>query len=238
MIIIPARAKSTRFPNKMLAEIAGEPMIVKTAKVAAEIDDVVVATDTEAIADICKKYKIEAVMTAETHQSGTDRINEAAEILKLADDEIVINLQGDEPFLESEIVKKLQYRVEKAKNEDVMICSCFKRVESDEADDPNLVKVILNAYEHAIYFSRSKIPYDREKHNIDYLAHLGLYGFTRASLREFCALPQTYLENIEKLEQLRAISFGKKIAMIEVETKSFGIDTVEDLERAKRIFLG
>ncbi len=240
MIIIPARLQSTRFPKKILVDIGGLPMVVRVARLAQSIDRAVVATDSLEVVDICKQYDIESVMTKDTHQSGTDRINEAAEILEAKEDEIIINLQGDEPFLESGIIERLKKRVEKTveRGENVTICSCYKRVDKEKAQDPNLVKVVIDSNEYAIYFSRSAIPYDRDRHDIDYFAHLGIYGFTRASLREFCALPQSYLENIEKLEQLRAISYGKKIAMIEVESESFGIDTKEDLERAVEKFLG
>ena len=128
-------------------------------------------------------------------------------------------------------------KVKKAKenNEDIMMTSCYKLIDKISANDPNHVKVITDVNENAIYFSRSKIPYDREEH-LDYFGHLGIYGFTKKSLKEFCSLSSAPLENIEKLEQLRAIYHGKKIAMIKVESESFGIDTKEDLERALAYF--
>ncbi|RUM66660.1 MAG: 3-deoxy-manno-octulosonate cytidylyltransferase [Sulfurospirillum sp.] len=229
MIIIPARLASTRFPKKVLADIDGTPMVVATAKRVKDIDRVVIATDSSEVLDIAKEYGFEAVLTREDHQSGTDRINEAASKLNLSDDEIVINLQGDEPFIEKEVVQALYNRCKNIKDE--MMVSCYKEIESDLGDDPNLVKVVLNRYEEAIYFSRSKIPFARDAES-KYFGHIGIYGFKRATLKEFCSLGHSPLEDIEKLEQLRAIYHGKKISMVRVESNSFGIDTIEDLNKA------
>lgn len=234
MIIIPARLKSSRFEHKVLADIAGFPMVVRVAKQVQSLDRVVVATDSKRVIDVAKKFNIEAVLTKESHTSGTDRVNEACDILELKDSEVVINLQADEPFIEKEVVESL---IERAKRvEDELIVSCYRTINSDMADDPNVVKVILDSNSNAIYFSRSKIPYNREHTDIEYLGHLGIYGFKRGALREFCNLTQSPLENIEKLEQLRAIYHSKKVAMIEVQTQSFGIDTEADLKRALEIF--
>ncbi|MFK5882130.1 MAG: 3-deoxy-manno-octulosonate cytidylyltransferase [Sulfurospirillum sp.] len=237
MIIIPARIASNRFPKKVLANINGYPMVIATARAVSNIDKVAIATDSQEIVNLAKDYDFEAVMTSSEHNSGTDRINEAANKLDLNEDEIIINVQADEPFLEPEIVQAIMQRVAKSVQnaEDLMMTSCYKLIGKKEAKDPNYVKVITDANDYAIYFSRSKIPYDREEHNA-YFGHLGIYGFTKKSLREFCSLPSSPLENIEKLEQLRAIYHAKKIAMIRVESKSFGIDTKEDLKRALEMF--
>lgn len=237
MIIIPARMASNRFPGKILANINGLPMVIATAKQVEALDDVAIAADSPEVIEIAKDYGIKAVLTGNQHQSGTDRINEAASLLGLKDDEIVVNVQADEPFIEPTVVGAVVNRVKvMAKNkEDAMMVSCYKAIDPEFANDPNHVKVIMNSSGYAIYFSRSKIPYDREEH-LNYWGHLGIYGFTRKSLREFCMLPPAILENKEKLEQLRAIYHGGKIAMIEVESKSFGIDTKEDLERALQLF--
>jgi len=237
MIIIPARTASSRFPNKVLADINGLPMVVATAKRVESIDKVAVATDSKEVLEVCQKYGFKAVMTSDAHKSGTDRINEAAHILGIRDDEIVINVQADEPFIESEVVRAVFDRVKRAKNEQegVMMVSCYKEIEPSFADDPNHVKVIMDHKGYAIYFSRSKIPYDREEHQ-GYFGHLGIYGFTKKSLEDFCTLDVASLEDIEKLEQLRAIYYGKKIAMVEVKSKSFGIDTKEDLKLALKLF--
>ena len=233
MIIIPARVASNRFPGKVLANINGAPMVIATANRVKDIDKVIIATDSEEVINIAKDYGFDAMMTSSAHKSGTDRINEVANNLALKDDEIIVNVQADEPFIEPDIIQKVIDRliVARSKNEDIFMVSCYKLISEDEANDPNHVKVITDYKKNAIYFSRSKIPYDREKHD-DYFGHLGIYGFTKKTLEEFCSLPNAPLEDIEKLEQLRAIYYGKKIAMIEVESKSFGIDTKEDLKKA------
>lgn len=233
MIIIPARLASNRFPNKILANINGVPMVIATAKRVESLDRVVIATDSQEVINIAKDYGFEAVMTDKSHQSGTDRINEAAHELHISPYEIIVNVQADEPFIEPTVVKSVIDRVKIAKenDEDMMIASCYKIIDKEFANDPNHVKVITDINENAIYFSRSKIPYEREEH-LEYYGHLGIYGFTRKSLKEFCELPMAPIEDTEKLEQLRAIYHAKKIAMVRVESKSFGIDTKEDLKKA------
>ena len=233
MIIIPARLASNRFPRKILANIGGVPMVIATANRVKDIDKVVIATDSQEVIDVAKDYGYKAIMTSSSHKSGTDRVNEVAVKLNLQDDEIIVNVQADEPFIEPEIIQKVIDRLNLAKNnnEDIFMVSCYKLISDDEANDPNYVKVITDHKGNAIYFSRSKIPYDREKYD-NYFGHLGIYGFTKKTLTQFCSLPNALLEDIEKLEQLRAIYYGKKIAMIEVESKSFGIDTKEDLKKA------
>ncbi len=239
MIIIPARLNSSRFANKILVDILGLPMVIRTAKQVSSLDKVVIATDSQEVIDLANEYGFDAVLTSSEHQSGTDRINEAVNILNLDDDEIIINVQGDEPFIEPEVIEKVINRVKQVKknNEDIMITSCFKKITSELADDPNHVKVVLDENSNAIYFSRSKIPYHRDHYeSSSYYGHLGIYGFTKKSLNDFCSLKQSKLETIEKLEQLRAIDNGHKVAMVEVESKSFGIDTEEDLKNAIKIF--
>lgn len=239
MIIIPARLNSSRFTNKILVDILGVPMVIRTAQQVSSLDEVTIATDSQEVIDLAKKYNINAVMTSSKHQSGTDRINEAAQNLGLNDDDVVINVQGDEPFIEPQVVQAVINRVKDVANnkEDIMMVSCHKKISSELADDANHVKVLLNANGNATYFSRSKIPYHRDHYeSSSYNGHLGIYGFTVKSLNEFCSLDYAPIEHIEKLEQLRAIYHEKKIAMVEVESKSFGIDTQEDLDNAIRIF--
>ena len=233
MIIIPARIGSSRFPNKVLADIGGIPMVVRTAMAVQDIDSVVIATDTQEVVAIAGEHGIEAVMTSDRHKSGTDRIYEAAQQLGLPDEEIIINVQGDEPFIEHDVVQSI-YNLSKknAFNERILMNSCYKRITNPEADDPNIVKVITDTDGIALYFSRAKIPYPRDHHFDRYKGHLGIYGFTVRSLRQFCTLSPAPLEDIEKLEQLRALYHGYEVAMVEVETQSFGIDTQEDLEKA------
>lgn len=238
MIIIPARLESTRFPQKVIADIGGLPMVVRTAKQVMHLDDVCIATDSQKVIDICAQYEIKALMTSTTHKSGTDRINECAALLKLKDDDLVINLQADEPFIEPEVVEAMITRLKELQKSktDFVMASCYNAINNETADDPNLVKVVLDADHNAIYFSRSMIPYNRSG-NANYFGHLGIYGFDKKSLQAFCTLDDAPIEDIEKLEQLRAIYHSKKISMIKVASTSFGIDTKEDLERAKKIFL-
>jgi len=239
MIIIPARLNSSRFANKILVDILGLPMVIKTAKQVSQLDTVVIATDSQEVVDLAKEHGFDAVLTSSAHQSGTDRINEAVNKLNLDDNEVIVNVQADEPFIEPEVVQSVINRVKNVieNNEEIMITSCYKEITSELADDPNHVKVILDENSNAIYFSRAKVPYHRDHYeNSSYCGHLGIYGFTRKSLNKFCELNPSKLENIEKLEQLRAIDNGHEIAMVKVESKSFGIDTQEDLDNALKIF--
>ena len=233
MIIIPARIGSSRFPNKVLADIGGIPMVIRTAMAVDNIDSVVIATDSQEVIDIAASHDIQAVMTSGDHQSGTDRIYEAVQKLGLSDDEIIINVQGDEPFIETDVVQGIYNLTKKNQtDESIMMNSCYKTISNPEADDPNIVKVVTDSDGIALYFSRAKVPYPRDHHFDNYKGHLGIYGFTVRSLRKFCVLSPAPLEDIEKLEQLRALHHGYRVAMIEVETESFGIDTQEDLEKA------
>jgi len=238
MIIIPARLASTRFPQKVLADIGGLPMVVRTAKRVAHLDRVVVAADDEKIIEICKEYGVEAMLTSTTHKSGTDRIHECATILELQDNELIINVQADEPFIEPDVVESLMQKLKKLQEEQetFIMGSCYNAINADAANDPNLVKVVLDDADNAIYFSRSAIPYNQGG-GAKYFGHIGIYGFSKKSLKEFCNLKDAPIEDIEKLEQLRAIYHQKKITMVKVASTGFGIDTKEDLARAIEIFL-
>jgi 3-deoxy-manno-octulosonate cytidylyltransferase (CMP-KDO synthetase) len=238
MIIIPARIGSSRFPNKVLADIGGMPMVVRTAKAVEDIDDVAIATDSQEVVDIASSFGIKAILTDTAHNSGTDRIYEASTKLGLKDDDIVINVQGDEPFIEKEVVQTI-YDLTKSNlaNPKILMNSCYKILSNPYADDPNIVKVVTDDNDIALYFSRSKIPYPRDHHFDNYKGHIGIYGFSYKSLQTFCSLSPAPLEDIEKLEQLRALYHGYEVAMSEVETKSFGIDTPEDLERALKLHI-
>ncbi len=238
MIIIPARLASTRFPQKVIVDIGGLPMVVRTAKRVAHLDRVVVAADDEKIIKICKEHGVEAMLTSTTHKSGTDRIHECATILNLDDDELIINVQADEPFIEPDVVESLMKKLKSLQTlkEPFIMGSCYNAINSDSAQDPNLVKVVLDDEDNAIYFSRSAIPYNQGG-GAKYFGHIGIYGFSKKSLKEFCSLKDAPIEDIEKLEQLRAIYHQKKITMVKVSSTGFGIDTQEDLERAVEIFL-
>jgi len=231
MIIIPARLSSTRLPKKVLADINGTPMVIKTAQQAQKVDDVVIATDSKEVVEVANKYNIKAIITDKNHKSGSDRIKEASDILGLADDDFIINLQGDEPFIEVSILEDVKKALNDIKSREFVMVSCYKLIDELSAEDPNLVKVVVDKNSDAIYFSRSKIPYNRDNSVQSYKGHIGIYGFDKKSLDKFCKL-SAHIEDIEKLEQLRVIYNGYKIKMIEVETKSFGIDTIEDLKKA------
>jgi len=233
MIIIPARLGSTRFPSKIIADVMGMPMVVRTAKAVEDIDRVVIATDSQEVVELAKDFDIEAVITSNSHQSGTDRVYEAASKLGVDSREIIVNVQADEPFIEPEVVEAVLNRIKKYANDStVLASSAYKKINNPEADDANIVKVVTDSKDFALYFSRAKIPYPRDHRFDDYKGHLGIYGFTMEKLSIYCKLSNSSLEHIEKLEQLRILEAGYKIAMVEVETDSFGIDTIEDLERA------
>jgi 3-deoxy-manno-octulosonate cytidylyltransferase (CMP-KDO synthetase) len=233
MIIIPARIASSRFPNKVLADIGGLPMVIRTAKAVEGIDKVAIATDSEEVIQIANAYNITAIMTSENHTSGTDRIYEASEKLNLNEDDIIINVQGDEPYIEKEVVQAVYDLTKKnQENHQIMMNSCYKAISNTDANNPNVVKVVTTHDDIALYFSRSKVPYPREETTVEYKGHIGIYGFTKRSLKKFCKLPSAPLEELEKLEQLRTLYHGYEVAMVKVNTKSFGIDTKEDLEKA------
>lgn len=235
MVIIPARLESTRFKKKMLHPIRGIPMVVRTARRALEVADVVVATDDASIVQICKQHHIHSLLTSKNHLSGSDRIAEAVQILGLPKEEIVVNVQGDEPFIEPEVIAKVQgYLKEKqAQNAPLFMASAYKRISFDEAKSPDCVKVVVDSQNYALYFSRSLIPFVRDdSQDQEYLGHLGIYAYSVEFLINFCALKPTILEKQEKLEQLRALHYGYHIGMVEVHSQSFGIDTEMDLQKA------
>lgn len=231
MIIIPARLSSTRLKNKILCDIFGVPMFIATAKNAAKADNVVIAVDDDEIYNIAKSHGFKAIITSKKHQSGTDRINEAAKKLALDPDEIIINIQADEPFFELENIKIFKSFAQNSIKNGAFMASCYKKVAQTAAKDPNLVKLITDNDANALYFSRSLIPYPREIYEF-YKVHIGIYAYSVKTLDEFCAFSYSELENTEKLEQLRALQNGKKIAMIELKTDSIGIDCKEDYKKA------
>ncbi len=240
MIIIPARLESSRLPNKLLLPLGGIPIIVRVANIAKELDSCIVACDSSEIESVCKRNNIECIMTSKSHQSGTDRCAEVAQKLHLSDDEIIINLQGDEPFIEHNVIESLMYSMKTASNS-VFMASCYKNISDSNATNPNLVKVVVDSNNFALYFSRSKIPYNRDTSanlqdvGIGYFGHLGIYAFRTKTLLEFCTLPKSPLEHIEKLEQLRALWNGKKILMVKVKSEFIGIDTIEDYNNALKL---
>jgi 3-deoxy-manno-octulosonate cytidylyltransferase (CMP-KDO synthetase) len=234
---IPARWGSTRFPGKILALLAGEPMIVhvvRRAMSARLVDEVVVATDDERIAEAVKGEGCVAVLTGEC-PSGTDRIAEA--VSGRGDAELVINVQGDEPLLSGRNVDLL---VEGMRERPEMpIGTLCRPLEAERADDPNAVKVVRDLKQRALYFSRSAVPFprDRQVACAAWKLHLGIYAFRPEALTTFVKLPVSELEKAEALEQLRALENGIEILVLDAPDPAFGVDTEEDLRRVEAILV-
>ena len=237
--IIPARYASTRFPGKALALIAGKPLIqrvVEQCQKAKSLSEVIVATDDKRIAEVAKKFcRVE--MTRADHPSGTDRIAEVAG--RIACD-AVVNIQGDEPMIEPSVIDA----VVKALADCEMSTAATRIKNAAELDNPNVVKVVVNAAGRALYFSRRTIPYLREAASrsvndqlaaFPFLKHLGIYGYQRAILLRLVKFPVSPLENAEKLEQLRALENGIPIAVVQVDYDSRGVDTPEDVAKVEKI---
>ena len=241
--IIPARFDATRFPGKPLALLRGKPIIqhvYEHATNAKLIDYVVIATDDNRIIDVVKAFGGEAVMTSSDHESGTDRIAEAAENIEC---EYVVNIQGDEPFIRPEMIDDV---VDLLYNDDKASISTLSKKITDIHDiqSPHIVKVVIDKMGYALYFSRSPIPYHRDAWQ-DYehislsdshaavFKHIGIYGFKKEELKRFTSMEHGRLEQIEKLEQLRALAAGMKIKVGETEFETHGIDTLDDLRRAE-----
>ena len=234
--VIPARYNSTRFPGKMMEILGNRTIITTTYQNVLEtglFDEVFVATDSELIFDEISKNGGKAVMTGE-HETGSDRIAEAVQNI---DCDIVINVQGDEPFLKKEPLKQLIDVFYKDEKKEISLASLKIHLkESDEIRNPNNVKVITDNNGFALYFSRSVIPFQRElSYNVKYYKHIGVYAFRKEALLKFSSLEMTPLEISEKLEQLRYLENGMKIKMVETDFVGIGIDTPEDLEKAKKL---
>lgn len=229
--IIPARYESSRFPKKLTYEILGKPIIIAVydnVKAVSEIDDVIIATDSKEIMDICSKNNAKAVMTSKSHTSGTSRIIEAA---KKVDCDIIINVQGDEPLVNEEILSPIIKCFEDKK---VDIATVKLKIEKDShlIKDESAVKVVCDADDYAMYFSRATIPYKRFDNDIEakYYKHIGVYAFRKEILLKIEKLKECDYEKIEKLEQLRWLYNGMKIKVLETNQFIHGIDTKEDLE--------
>ena len=234
--VIPARYNSTRFPGKMMEILGNRTIITTTYQNVVEtglFDEVFVATDSEIIFDEISKNGGKAVMTGE-HETGSDRI---AEAVRNIDCDIVINVQGDEPFLKKEPLKQLIDVFAKDEKKEISLASLkIQLKESEEIQNPNNVKVITDNNGFALYFSRSVIPFHRElSYYVKYYKHIGVYAFRKEALLKFSSLEMTPMEISEKLEQLRYLENGMKIRMIETDFVGIGIDTPEDLEKAKML---
>lgn len=237
--IIPARYASTRFPGKPLADMGGNPMIQRVyEQVKRAVHDVWVATDDSRIFDTVQSFGGKAVMTSTEHRSGTDRIQEAYS--KIGEDfDVVINVQGDEPFIQPEQIESLK---ECFDSKDVELATLVKPFKKEDGFDilfnPNSPKVVINKKNEAIYFSRSIVPYIRDSHHTEWLdkhifyKHIGMYAYRVDVLKEITQLPQSSLEKAESLEQLRWIENGYRIRVGYTDVETIGIDTPEDMERA------
>lgn len=233
--VIPARYASTRFPAKLMQDLGGKTVILRTYEAAvntALFDDVFVVTDSDLIFKEIEKNGGKAIMSLKEHESGSDRIAEAVENL---DVDIVVNVQGDEPFINKEPLQKVIEVFKNDSEKKVDLASLMREISDWEAiENPNNVKVIVDQNGLALYFSRSVIPYPREKNvGVRYFQHIGIYAFRKAALMDFYRLPMQSLEASEKLEQLRYLEYGKKIKMVETTHVGIGIDTPEDLEKAR-----
>lgn len=234
--VIPARYDSTRFPGKPLADINGKPMLLwcyESSLKSKLIDKLIVATDDKRIFSAVKKSGGEVVMTSKKHRSGTDRIAEAAKKFKC---DIVVNIQGDEPFIDYRIIDKAIKTLKKDKS--AQVSTAARRItHKKEINDPNNVKIVFDNKFNAIYFSRSVIPFDRDaKGNTNYYKHYGLYVYRKDYLMKITKMPESKLEKIEKLEQLRILENGGKIKIVLTNKDSISIDTREDLKKAIKYF--
>ncbi|HRG18936.1 MAG TPA: 3-deoxy-manno-octulosonate cytidylyltransferase [Flavobacterium lutivivi] len=238
--VIPARYASTRFPAKLMQDLGGKTVIYRTYQAALEtklFDEVFVVTDSNLIFDEITQHGGKAIMSKKEHESGSDRIAEAVEEL---DVDIVINVQGDEPFIDKKPLEQLIKVFKEDVSKRVDLASLmFEIDEIHEIENPNNVKVITDKEGFALYFSRSVIPYPREVGvGVRYMKHVGIYAFRKQALMDFYRLPMGILEASEKLEQLRYLENGKRIKMVETTHGSIGIDTPEDLEKARVLIKG
>jgi len=246
VVLIPARLASTRLPDKPLADIAGVPMVVRVARRAAESGAarVVVAGDHERIISACRTHGIEALLTRQDHPSGSDRLAEACEKLGLADDTIVVNVQGDEPLIEAGLIDAVARTL--AQRPDADMSTAVHAIDNlAEFLNPNVVKAVLDARGTALYFSRAPIPWWRDGHvDGSFKAlpspapwrHIGIYGYRAGFVKQFPGLPVAPIETSEALEQLRALWHGHRIVVhVSDHAPGPGVDTPEDLERVRRL---
>lgn len=247
-VLIPARLASTRLPNKPLADIGGVPMVVRVAQRAQQSGAIrtIVAADSAAIVEKCAEFGITAVLTQADHPSGSDRLAEACNLLGLADDAIVVNVQGDEPLIDPALIDAVANLL--MKRPDCAMSTAAHAIDQlADFMNPNMVKVVLDARQTALYFSRAAIPAARDFNGQAWweagsklpqpLRHVGIYGYRAGFLRQFPTLPPAPLEQLESLEQLRALWHGHRIAVHLAEhAPSLGVDTPQDLERVRRLF--
>ncbi len=235
--MIPARYSASRFPGKLMQDLEGESVILRTYKATLNtklFSDVYVVTDSEIISHEIKKNGGRVIMSTNQHESGSDRI---AEAVKNVDCDLVVNVQGDEPFTDYESLVKIISVFETDYKKEIDLASLMVHItDVNEIENPNTVKVIVDQRDFALYFSRSPIPYQRDSTvNTKYFKHKGVYAFRKEALLDFATLPMEMLELSEKIECIRYLEFGKKIKMVESNVLGIEIDTPEDLQRAKTI---
>jgi 3-deoxy-manno-octulosonate cytidylyltransferase (CMP-KDO synthetase) len=240
LVVIPARLDSTRLPRKPLADIGGKPMVVRVAERAKEslAQSVVVATDSAEIEAVCNEHRIECLLTSSDHPTGTDRLAQVAQLLKLPASTLVVNVQGDEPLILPELINQVAQTL--ANNVQCAISTIAVPIsDPSEIANPNVVKVVLNRDGEALYFSRAPIPFVRDAQSTqktEHLRHLGIYAYRADFLQAYTKLKPVPPEQAEALEQLRALWNGYRIAVhIASEAPPAGVDTPEDLERVRRL---
>ena len=247
-VLIPARLASTRLPDKPLADIAGLPMVVRVARRAGAsgATRVVVAADSERIAQACRAHGVDVVLTRADHPSGSDRLAEACTLLGLQGDDVVVNVQGDEPLIDPGLIDAVAALL-RERPQASMSTAAHAIASVEEFTNPNVVKVVLQADGLAMYFSRAPLPWWRDGNAKGITAlpeprplrHIGIYGYRAGFLRQFPALPPAPVESCEALEQLRALWHGHRIAVHVTEADpGAGVDTPDDLERVRRHFAG
>ena len=234
--IIPARYGSTRFEGKVLADLMGKSVIQhvwENAKRASTLDDLIVATDEEKVKEEVERFGGKVVLTAKEHKTGTDRLRE---VVNPIDTKVVVNIQADEPLLHPSMIDDIVRPLLEDKG--ISMTTLKKKItDPEDLRNPNVVKVVTDKNGYALYFSRSPIPFPRFHDGVVFYKHIGIYGFTKEFLFTFTTLPVSALENIEGLEQLRVLENGYKIKVAETQFDTVGIDTPEDLERAKEILV-
>ena len=236
--MIPARYNSSRFPGKLMQDLGGKSVILRTYQATLSTNifsEIYVVTDSEIISKEIKDHGGKVFMSQKNHESGSDRIAEAAESI---DCDIVVNVQGDEPFTDKESLLKLLNEFKNDPNNEIDLASLMIHItDPEEIMNKNSVKVIVDQRNFALYFSRSPIPFSRDK-TVDtkYFLHKGVYAFRKKALLDFTKLPMKMLEASEKIECIRYLEFGKKIKMVQTDFKTIGIDTMDDLLKARKLF--
>lgn len=231
--VIPARLASTRLPRKMLRSIAGQPLLARVyqgVRSSPMLDDVIVATDSDEIMQLCRQRGWNARMTSAAHRSGTERVREISDSVAA---DLYLNIQGDEPLTRAEHIAAL---LELMKDPNVQVGTLKTPASAEDINNPNAVKVVTDGAGKALYFSRATIPYDRDGVSPGYSKHLGFYVYRKAALDCFCTLPESSLERSERLEQLRFLQNGIPIHVAETAYDTVGVDTEDDLRRVEKIF--